>query len=90
MKQQSATPPWWTFGHLWLVIAGPAIVVVAAFVTLYLAIRTPDPVLTHDTAQDVRKAGVDRATEFKTAPAQQARNHAATGAVPTSPAPSKP
>ena len=37
--------PWWSFGMVWMVIAGPAVVVVAAFVTLYLAITIPDPVL---------------------------------------------
>ncbi|QLQ00790.1 MAG: FixH family protein [Burkholderiaceae bacterium] len=36
--------PWWNYGHVWMVIAGPAIVVVAGFVTLYLAISHPDPV----------------------------------------------
>ena len=30
---------------VWLIIAGPAVVVVAGFVTLYLAISIPDPVL---------------------------------------------
>ena len=39
----TAPPPWWKFGHVWLVVSGPAIVVVAGVFTLYLAIRTPDP-----------------------------------------------
>jgi hypothetical protein len=29
-----ASAPWWRFGHVWLVIAGPAVVVVASFVTV--------------------------------------------------------
>jgi hypothetical protein len=33
---------------MWMVVGGPLIVVIASFVTLYLAIRTPDPVYTHD------------------------------------------
>jgi hypothetical protein len=33
--------PWWKFGHVWLVIVGPALVVVASFITLYLAITRP-------------------------------------------------
>lgn len=37
--------PWWSFGMVWMIIAGPALVVVAAFATLYLAITIPDPVL---------------------------------------------
>ena len=40
--------PWWTHGHVWLVIAGPAIVVVAALVTVWIALAHPDPVLAGD------------------------------------------
>lgn len=82
--------PWWKFGHVWLVIAGPAIVVVASFVTLYLAITIPDPVINTpghrrvDQANQVAKPDAGSAANL--APAMQARNHAATGV----PAPSKP
>ena len=73
--------PWWKFGHVWLVILGPAVVVVASFVTLYLAIRTPDPVVTSDYAR--KSAEISRVQEgvspSSLAPAQQARNHAQTG-----------
>ena len=34
---------WWQFPLVWLVISGPAIVVVAAFATLAIAIIHPDP-----------------------------------------------
>jgi len=70
--------PWWSFGHVWLLIAGPAIVVVAGFFTYYLAVRTPDPVLnTQVPAQsEGQGAGISQA------PAVQARNHAATGNLP--------
>jgi uncharacterized protein len=44
---QSAAP-WWKFGHVWMVVAGPAVVVVASFITLYLAITRPDPVVSED------------------------------------------
>jgi hypothetical protein len=68
--------PWWKFGHVWMVIAGPAIVVVAGFVTLYLAISTPDPVIRDES----RTAGsLDPKTYAANAPAGQARNHAQTG-----------
>ena len=70
--------PWWKFGHVWLIIAGPLIVVVAGFVTLYLAIRTPDPVLS-TTPVKVETPG---AVQPGMAPAQAARNHAATGGAP--------
>ena len=36
---QPVSQPWWKYGHVWMVIAGPAIVVVAGFFTLYLALR---------------------------------------------------
>lgn len=58
--------PWWRYGMVWLVISGPAIVVVAGIVTAVIAVRGADPVL------DTR---ADRATHL---PAVQGRNHAAT------------
>jgi uncharacterized protein len=74
------TQPWWKFGHVWLVVGGPAIVVVASFVTLYLAISRPDPV----TDENYYQKGIEinktlGGTTSSAAPAMQARNHAATG-----------
>ncbi|NBO81772.1 MAG: nucleotide exchange factor GrpE [Betaproteobacteria bacterium] len=37
--------PWWRHPMVWLVISGPAVVVVAGFFTLWLAIGHPDPVV---------------------------------------------
>lgn len=81
----NASRPWWTFGHVWLLIAGPAIVVVAGFFTYYLAVRSPDPVL--PTTVQGQTAG--QANDIGQAPAVQARNHAATGTLPAAPS-SKP
>lgn len=78
---ENQAQPWWKFGHVWLVLAGPAVVVVASFITLYLAIRTPDPVIT-DQMRMSSQAGKPESM----APAMQARNHAATG-VPSLPKP---
>jgi len=39
------TKPWWKYGHVWMVIGGPLVVVVASFITLYLAMSRPDPVV---------------------------------------------
>jgi hypothetical protein len=60
---------------LWLVIGGPAIVVVASIVTGVIAARGADPVLEHGDAssQQATDPQVDALT-----PAMQARNHAAT------------
>jgi hypothetical protein len=76
----TAPAPWWKFGHVWLVIAGPAIVVVAGFVTLYLAVRFPDPVITEDYYRkglEINQTLANPAASL--APAVQGRNHAQTG-----------
>lgn len=58
--------PWWRVGMVWLVLAGPAIVIVAGFATLALAVSRPDPVLAPQVAAVAQQ------------PALQARNHVAT------------
>lgn len=73
---------WWHFGYVWLVVSGPLIVVIACFVTLYLAIKSPDPVI-----DDYYRKGMEinktlDAQRDAMAPALQARNHAATGIKP--------
>jgi hypothetical protein len=81
---QGATPqpaPWWKFGHVWLVIAGPVIVIIAGFVTLWLAISRPDPMV----AEDYYRQGIEINKTLDVAdksllPAVKARNHAATPA----------
>ncbi|MFY7859044.1 MAG: nitrogen fixation protein FixH [Limnohabitans sp.] len=78
-NSSSSQRPWWSFGHLWLVIAGPLVVVVASFITFYLAANGQDPVLSKSTAE-VRADAPDTLTTL--APAMQARNHAATGTLP--------
>jgi len=40
-----ATPAWWTYGFVWLVLAGPLLVVVASFITMYIAYTRIDPVV---------------------------------------------
>ena len=72
--------PWWKYGHVWMVFAGPAIVVVASFITLYLAIKTPDPVVS-SYGQATRTEPEDSQVLLppNMTPAMQGRNHAATG-----------
>ncbi len=77
-----AAKPWWSFGMVWMVIAGPAVVVVAAFATLYLAITIPDPVLPTEPLNPRNAIENQHQLEAAMAPAMQARNHAATGVVP--------
>lgn len=79
--------PWWKFGHVWMVFAGPAVVVVASFITLYLAIKIPDPVVGgYGSAAQSRTVKPGAPASANMAPAMQARNHAATGvAAPAAP-----
>ena len=75
--------PWWQHGHVWLLIAGPLLVVIASFITLYLAITRPDPVTEEDYYQkgiEVNKTLDEQRDSL--APANKARNHAATGIKP--------
>jgi uncharacterized protein len=73
MSQPHASPsddspqPWWRFPIVWMVIGGPAVVVVAGIVTAVIAVRGADIVIT-DTAEK----------SFADKPAVQGRNHAAT------------
>jgi hypothetical protein len=83
-ENQNSVPtkslPWWKYGHMWMVVGGPAIVVFASFFTLYLAVTRPDPVMDQNYYQkglDLNKTMVTNPGSF--APAMQARNHAATG-----------
>lgn len=79
------TKPWWKYGYVWLVISGPAVVVVAGFYTLWIAISSPNIVLNDESSN--RGAEVQKSTEkldsTKNAlnvlmPALKGRNHAAT------------
>ncbi len=59
--------PWYRQRITWLVVGLPLLAVVASFVSLFMALRSPDPVLTVTTG-----AAEER-------PAVEGRNHAATG-----------
>ena len=75
--------PWWRFGHVWMVIAGPALVVVASFITMYIAFVGQDPVVDEDYYRkgiSINQTLSDNPASL--APAKDARNHAATGVKP--------
>ena len=69
--------PWWRYGMVWLVLSGPAVVVVASFVSAYLAYHGADPVVI-DTAPE--RQAVNPTRPGGITPALVARNHAATPA----------
>ena len=78
-----APAPAWREPMVWLVVGGPAAVVVASFVTLALAIRNPDPPLDlHASAQHAADDAdaADLRAKSGDLPALVGRNHAATGA----------
>ena len=84
MSETKDTKPWWKYGMLWMVVGGPAVVVVASFVTYYLAAVGQDPII-KDPVHAAEDAEVERHLVLQpgsTSPAEQARNHAATGVVP--------
>ncbi|MES2580189.1 MAG: FixH family protein [Pseudomonadota bacterium] len=76
---------WWRYGHAWLVFGGPAVVVVACIITVYIAVKAQDPVID----EDYYRHGIEinktlehaKTLEERNAlePALRARNHAATG-----------
>lgn len=68
LTPQPENTPWWRLPIVWMVIGGPAAVVVASIVTAGIAIKNVDPVL--DTSKGEVKGVIDM-------PAVQARNHAA-------------
>jgi hypothetical protein len=74
--------PWWKHGFVWMVIAGPAIVVVAGIATLVIAVRSQDPIV----EADYYRRGIEinktlAARDKAHLPALQGRNHAATPAA---------
>jgi hypothetical protein len=80
--ESTEAQPWWKYGQVWLLISGPAIVVVAGFWTLWLAIMQPDPVLDENYYQhglEINKTLRD-ARSNSMLPAEKGRNHAATPA----------
>jgi hypothetical protein len=69
-KKNGTATPWWKVGMVWLVLAGPVIVVVAGIGTAAIAIRGADRVVTDVPSQVVAHTPDE--------PAMRARNHAAT------------
>ena len=80
--------PWWKVPHMWMVVGGPLLVIVAGLATFAIAVKYPDPVLNKaDYERDLAAAqaleGQARLDALaKMQPAHQARNHAASPVVP--------
>lgn len=78
-KPETPSGPWWKYGHMWLVLGGPAVVVVAAIITTVIAVRGADPVVDPDYYQKGVNINQElRHSDKSLAPAGAVRNHAAT------------
>ena len=84
----AAPVAWWRVPHMWMVVGGPATVVVASIITAVIAVKNADPVLDKAEFERGREAalvleGQAKADALiKLQPAHQARNHAASPVVP--------
>ncbi|MDO9436627.1 nitrogen fixation protein FixH [Hydrogenophaga sp.] len=84
MSSATLTPlAWWRVPHMWMVVGGPLMVVVASLVTAYIAVNYADPVIDKAVFESDRAAALalkgparDQ-SQVTLQPAQQARNHAA-------------
>jgi hypothetical protein len=85
MKHQTEGAPWWKHGHVWLLISGPAAVVVAGLLTAWIAVASPDPVVAEDYYKQGLEINKQLARERAMMPAMQGRNHAATPAQSAEP-----
>ena len=75
------TEPWWRNGFVWLVIAGPALVVLASIFTFWVAARGSDKLVQQDSLRKGVEINRQVARERALLPAMQGRNHAATPTV---------
>ena len=78
VNDNDVSEPWWRNGYVWLLLAGPAMVIVAGAVTVWVTLRNPDPLV----ADDYYRRGIEinktLIQDRTMSPALQARNHAAT------------
>lgn len=68
--------PWWRYGYVWLVLAGPIVVIIASAITVVLALQDADPV-----EEDYYRKGVEinkRLEAKEMLPAVDGRNHVVT------------
>ena len=77
-NDKPAAKPWWRHGFVWMVVGGPAVVVVASVVTAVIAARGADPVVDADYYRRGVEINQQLRSERALLPANQARNHAAT------------
>ncbi|WP_038204544.1 FixH family protein [Xenophilus azovorans] len=84
-KTDEGASPWWRHPIMWMVVGGPAAVVVAGCVTAWIAVHGADPVVDADYYR--HGVEINRTLGAKAMlPAQTGRNHAMTPARDLPPA----
>ena len=79
MSHPSTTTPWWSYGHVWLVLSGPLLVVLASIISAFVAFQGNDTVMQgRDESEIAALRAMQADRDRSLAPAVQARNHAAT------------
>ncbi len=79
MTTSQSPKAWWSYGHVWLVISGPLLVVIASFVSAIVAFQGNDTELrAKDEAEIAAVRALQADADRRWVPAIQARNHAAT------------
>lgn len=78
-QESKNSGPWWEYGHVWLIISGPLVVVIAGIITAVIAFSAADPVIDenyYENSTNINKTL--RAQQKNMGPAHTVRNHAAT------------
>lgn len=88
-EDEQDSKPWWHYGHAWLVFGGPAAVVVASIITVYIAVSGRDTIVDENyyqkginINQELENNALSPEERNALEPAHKARNHAATGVHP--------
>ena len=78
-QESKNSGPWWKYGHVWLIISGPLIVVIAGIITAVIAFSAADPVIDenyYENSTNINKTL--RAQQKNMGPAHPVRTPAAT------------
>jgi hypothetical protein len=73
--------PWWRIGHVWLVVAGPALVVLASIYTAWIAVGGMEQELTGEGTRTPSSSLAKALDCSGLTPAIKGRNQAATDPV---------
>ncbi len=80
--KEKLSGPWWRNPYCWLILVGPLTVIVAGFVTMWIAVSGADTVVENYYQKGIALSQKNAQEPASLLPAKQARNHAATGGSP--------